>query len=162
MATIKSNIVHVGAQIKRRLGNLTNETILRPAVQGVRQLIQERIHTDGKDSAGQAIGFYSNGYMKIRMKGERKLKGGITEKFAKRSSDKKVVISLTRQLENDYAITPTQNGYGIGFKNSHNYDKSQWVQGKFIYNKRIFDMTKEEQEYVSNYVRELLIEQLNS
>lgn len=196
MATVKTNIVHVGAQIKKKLGGMTNEVILRPVMAGVLDLLKTRIHIDGKASSGQQIGTYSAGYMKVRTgnflnaekfkKGKKagKLKNSGTftdavirldkktgvftgeDKVGKkrpnynRSSDPKVIISLTRQLENDYAIVPTPKGYAIGFKNPHNFDKSQWVQ--LTYKKRIFDLTKGEQEYVTNYVRDLIVEQLNS
>lgn len=77
-----------------------------------------------------------------------------------RTSDTKVIISLTRQLENDYTVIATEKGYGIGFKNSHNFQKSQWVQ--MTYNKRIFDLTKEEEQYAVDYINDLAGEAINN
>ena len=61
-----------------------------------------------------------------------------------RSSDTKVVVSLTRQLENDYAVIGTTTGWSIGFNNKINYQKAEWVEK--TYNKKIFKFTPEERE----------------
>lgn len=71
-----------------------------------------------------------------------------------RSNDPKVVISLTRQLENDYAVIATQKGYGIGFLNPHNFDKSQWVQ--LTYGKRIFDLSEREKNIALDEINDLV------
>lgn len=196
MATVKTNMVILEKKIEDRLGSLTNETILRPVMFGLIDLITNRIHIEGKDSNGQQIGIYSSGYMQVRTgnyanaerfkKGKKvgqiKNAGRFTDRTIRlnrntgtfsgeekvgtnrpnynRSDDPKVVISLTRQLENDYGVEPTERGYGIGFKNKHNYDKSQWVQQ--LYRKRIFDLTESEIEYAHNYIRQLVVDQLNN
>jgi len=59
-----------------------------------------------------------------------------------RSNDPKVIISLTRQLENDESVLPSGTGYGIGFNNPFNFQKSQWVEA--IYKKAIWKLTEEE------------------
>lgn len=62
-----------------------------------------------------------------------------------RSSDTKVILSLTRQMERDLSVIKTGNGYGIGYLNSHNYDKALWCEA--TYNKKILTkLTKEEVE----------------
>src|SRR5690606_38168279 len=45
-----------------------------------------------------------------------------------RSSDTKVIISLTRQLENDWSVIATDKGYGVGFLNKQNLDKARWSE----------------------------------
>lgn len=70
-----------------------------------------------------------------------------------RGTDPKVIISLTRQLENDYAVIATTRGYGIGFNNVLNYNKSQWVQE--TYGKKIFNLTAEEKVLTGQIVNEL-------
>ena len=75
-----------------------------------------------------------------------------------RSSDTKVVISLTRQLENSWTVEPTPKGYGIGFLNQHNFDKSQWVED--TYKKKIFALTEGEQTYALEYINDLINEAL--
>lgn len=71
-----------------------------------------------------------------------------------RSGDTKVIISLTRQLENDYSVQPTQNGYGIGFNNKLNKEKAGYVET--TYKKIIFNLSAEEKQYISERLQELL------
>lgn len=178
--TIKSNAGAVVANIKLTLDQLKNpEYLIRPVCFGLIDLITKRIHIDGKASDGAAIGTYSTGYMKVRTgdfgnsvrfkrgakKGQVKNAGtntrtGKPRPQYNRSNDPKVIISLTRQLENDYTVIATEKGYGIGFKNSHNFQKSQWVQ--MTYNKRIFDLTKEEEQYAVDYINDLAGEAINN
>jgi hypothetical protein len=77
-----------------------------------------------------------------------------------RSSDTKVVVSLTRQLENDWAVKALPNGYGIGFLNSLNFKKGGWVEE--VKKKTIFHLTGTEQEFVTNRIKELVSNALNS
>lgn len=135
-----------------------------------------RIHKSGKDATGQDIGTYSDGYMKVRTgnyvnssrvsrganKGKTKDAGTITRGKNKgqprpkynRTSDNKVVLSLTRQMENDLTVMPTVNGYGIGYKNDFNFDKSQWAEQK--YKREIFSLTKEEEQQVLTGINEYI------
>lgn len=72
-----------------------------------------------------------------------------------RSADTKVVASLTRQLENDYITEPTENGYGIGFSNPFNKEKSDHVEE--TYKKKIWETTDKENalivEIATNYIK---------
>lgn len=135
-----------------------------------------RIHKDGKDANNTDIGVYSGGYMKLRTgnyvnskrvtrgKNEGKTKDAGTISRGKnkgqprvkynRTSDNKVVLSLTRQMENDLSVLPTVSGYGIGYKNEFNFDKSQWAEQR--YKREIFSLTKEEEQQVVNGVNEYI------
>ena len=73
-----------------------------------------------------------------------------------RDDSTKVIISLTRQLENDYAVKPTEKGYGVGFNNSLNFDKSQWVEE--TYDKPIFALTTEENKICTEIITEKALE----
>lgn len=98
--------------------------LLRPVAIEVLPMITERIHKDGQASDGTQIGTYSNGYLRTREKNNR-------------GKDTKVIVSLTRQLENNWSVLETTNGYGIGFTNPFNADKLRWVEemkGKVISN----------------------------
>lgn len=144
-------------------------------------MIQDRIHVDGKAADGSQIGTYSNAYMKVRTgafgnadkvskgKNAGKLKnaGTATKGSGKgaarpkynRSTDTKKIYSLTRQMENDYAVVAGEIGWGIGFNNSHNADKARWVQaqdGKIVY-----DLTKEELAYAVERTETLIEAELN-
>lgn len=69
-----------------------------------------------------------------------------------RSSDTKVIISLTRQLENDWSVIATAKGYGVGFLNPHNMDKVGWVEA--TYKKKIFALSPSEQTKLFDIVQE--------
>ena len=135
--------------------------------------MRERIHEEGKDANGSQIGVYTTEYMKVRTgvypnsdkrksgknKGQAKNAGVYTKgknkgqqrKKYNRSTDRKVIISLTRQLENDFTLgaqnkTPTKinGGYGIGFKNNKNAIIAEGLQKR--YRKRIWYLTVKERE----------------
>jgi hypothetical protein len=68
-----------------------------------------------------------------------------------RSSDPKVVASLTRQMENDEKVIALgENSYGIGFTNPLNYDKSQWVEATYKKEGKIFSLSENEQQAVAD------------
>lgn len=64
-----------------------------------------------------------------------------------RTNDTKVILSLTRQMENDFSAVVNDKGeWGLGFKNPDNTDKAKWAEE--TYNKKIYDLTEEEKEKV--------------
>lgn len=145
MVTVKINIKPVTDLLQAKLNKLANrEYLLRPVAADVIDLMTRRIHVQGLASDGSQIAEYSDGYLKFR------------QKKYHRDSDPKVIISLTRQLENDWSVIATQRGYAIGFLNSLNFNKSQWVQE--TYNKRIFDMTSREYDFAIQRINQLTSE----
>jgi hypothetical protein len=68
-----------------------------------------------------------------------------------RSADTKVILSLTRQMENDWSLVEGADAYGLGFKNPLNYSKSIWCET--TYNKPIYQLTQQEKEIVSNVAK---------
>lgn len=142
--TIKTNISQVTAVIQGKLNKLRDrEYLLRPVAFGVLDLITKRIHIDGIASDGNQIGTYSSGYLR----GLRKQNN--------RGDSSRVIISLTRQLENNYAVIATgPKGYGIGFLNPFNFQKSYWVE--VTYKKPIFRTTKSEHDYAIQYINDLV------
>lgn len=116
---IKLNLRKVTKSIAKAVEELADPAnYLRPAIFDVLDAFKQRIHVDGDRPGGSAIGTYTNPYLRYRI-----------NKF-KRDSSTKMIFSLTRQMENDYTIAPTKNGYSIGFTNSFNFDKSQWLEEK--------------------------------
>jgi hypothetical protein len=81
--------------------------------------MKQRIHVDGLNSKGQPIGEYSNSYIKVRQRYNR-------------GEQRKVIFSLTRQMESDFNIVggSGSTGYSLGFKNPDNADKADWLQQK--------------------------------
>ena len=147
MASVNVNIAQTLAEVKSIFDLLRDrEYLLRPLAIETIANIKERIHEQGRASDGGKIGQYSSGYMRQREKNNR---GKSTE----------VIVSLTRQLENDYQVLGTVRGYAIGFSNPHNFDKSQWVeknQGKIIFN-----TTAQEKEYILDRAEELVNDAIN-
>ena len=130
---------------KKRLPAIDKDRMLRTIAEATLGNMRYRIHTEGLDSSGNGIGTYSDPYMKLR---ERKGKG----------TDTKVIASFTRQMQNDMQIVPTNTGYGIGYSNTENYNKSKYVEA--TYDKKIFSMTKEElkqaEKIAADYIRNIM------
>lgn len=146
--TVRTNLGQVIGQLKRKLDTLRDrEYLLRPVAIELIPEMTQRIHQEGKASDGSQIGTYSNSYLRQR---ERN----------KRGSDTKVIVSLTRQLENDWAVVPTDKGYGIGFNNPLNVNKMRWVEqnkGKVIAN-----LSDSERKYAIDRINELVNAALGS
>jgi hypothetical protein len=146
---IRTNIPIVTASIMKKLGIIADkEYLLRPVAFDVITLMTERIHEDGKASDETQIGEYSNSYLKQRQ-----------NKY-KRTADKKIIVSLTRQLENDWSVIATEKGYGIGFLNPLNFQKATWVEQNK--GKTIFKLSEKEKEHVATRLNELIADELNT
>lgn len=149
MIQIRTNIKLVSGRIKQSLEQLKNkEYVLRPVATEVITLMTERIHQKGEASDNTQIGTYSNSYLKLR------------QKRYKRDASNKVIVSLTRQLENNWAVIATQNGYGIGFLNPFNEQKARWVEASK--SKKIFDLSKAETQFAIDRINEQVANALNS
>lgn len=147
MITIKTNITQVFARLQAVLDKLKDrEYLLRPVATEIIPMITERIHKEGKASDGSQIGTYSNSYLRQREKHNR-------------GKNPKVIISLTRQLENDWSVVATTRGYGIGFLNSFNAQKLKWVEqnkGKIVSR-----LSTEEKQYAIDRINELVNAAIN-
>lgn len=139
----------VSGRIKQQLEKLKNKDyLLRPVATEVIPLMTERIHHKGIASDGSQIGTYSNSYLRLR---QRKYK---------RDASNKVIVSLTRQLENNWSVIATQGGYGIGFTNPFNLQKARWVEG--IKSKIIVNLSQSEQTYAIDRINELVSDALST
>jgi hypothetical protein len=166
------------------------ELMLRPVCFDLIELMTKRIHLDGKNSFDQPIGEYTPSYMKVRTgdfanatgKGKKKNAGTFTDRTIKldkktgvftgedkvgtarpkynRTSETKVICSLTKQLENDWNVIPTQDGYGIGFLNEINFKKTQWLEQTYP-NQFIFALSNSELDYAIKSVEETAIKILS-
>jgi hypothetical protein len=151
MATINiiSNFDQVATSIAVSLEKIQDpEYLLRPVAQEQIRLMHDRIHEQGEASDGSQIGTYNSTYLKER---QRKYN---------RTADTKVVVSLTRQLENDYAVIATRAGYGVGFNNPFNMQKVRWVEE--IKGKPIGDATQEELNEAISFINELTVDALST
>lgn len=147
--TIKTNIAIVTENIRRKLNLLADrEYMLRPIAFDVIVLMTERIHGRGEAASGDQIGTYNNQYLKFRQAKHN------------RSADSKIIVSLTRQLENDWNVIATDKGYGIGFNNVFNAQKARWVEANK--DKKIFSLSQSEREFVIERLQQLTADALNS
>jgi hypothetical protein len=145
---IKTNISQVTTNLQQKLKNIGNpESVLRPLCFDIIDLMTKRIHIDGVAADNQLIGTYSKQYLQLRIKKYNRFK------------DPKVVVSLTRQLENDWSVIATPKGYGVGFKNSFNLDKARWVEQ--IKDRIIFSLSETERQYTISFINDKTAETLN-
>ncbi len=124
-----------------------------------------------KKGKGEAGIFTKRGYTKFTQEdeetvsSERKFLKSEFENKARpthnRTNDTKVVLSLTRQMENDLSVIQSGNGYGIGYLNPDNFKKAQYCEA--TYKKPILTkLTKEERELAKDTAQNFLPEYLNS
>lgn len=147
MVAIVSNIPQVTASLREKLERLTDkEYIPRILSFDLIDQMTQRIHIEGKASSEGPIGTYSKDYLSLR---QRKYN---------RSADTKIIVSLTRQLENDWSVIATEKGYGIGFLNPFNFQKARWVEGNK--NVKIFSLSTSELKYVSETIQRLTTDAL--
>lgn len=92
---------------------------------------------------------------------EDKSKLGINRPAYNRTTDTKVILSLTRQMENDLSVIPTGNGYGIGYLNPENLKKAMFCEAN--YDKKILSkLTKEEVQLAKSTAENFLPKYLKS
>lgn len=113
---------------------------LRAVCLSMLPVVHDRIHVNGKAADGSPIGIYSDLYLKY------------TRPKNNRGTDPKVILSLTRQMENDFSVVADGSRYGLGFKNEVNAQKSEWAEQ--TYKKKIYSLTNEEKEQAVNAANE--------
>lgn len=149
-----SNIKEVTERLIKKLNSISNggavqDKMIREVAFTSAAEMRERIHERGQDASGAQIGTYSPSYLRTRVK-----------KY-NRTADPRVILSLTRQMENDFTSgadntepTKTNKGYGIGFKNPVNFQKSQWCEE--TYGKPIYKFTSNEKANIPIIVTEYI------
>lgn len=105
---------------------------LRAVAVSMLPVVHDRIHVSGLAADGSQIGTYSKNYLKY------------TRPKNNRNADPKVILSLTRQMENDFSVVADGNRYGLGFKNDLNFDKATWAEE--TYKKKIYGLTQTEKD----------------
>jgi hypothetical protein len=97
------------------------------------QKLVERIFQRGLDAGNARIGLYSDGYLKRRQK-------------MNYPASRKVILQATTQMLDDFKVIPDATGWGHGFSNDENANKSRYVEE--TYNKSIFELTGEEEKFL--------------
>lgn len=119
------------------------DTLLRLVALGMQERTFTRIHDRGEKADNKPIGKYSDSYMKLRQ-----------SKKYNRDASRKIILSLTRQMEGDYkVIALSENAYSLGFDNQFNADKADWAEERFG---KIFALTDDELGQVRLIVKEYL------
>lgn len=176
--------------VQAKLAQIDMDKLCFDVASTLKAKVRHRVHVEGKASDGSKIGTYSSGYMvtrtgayknnkstkskpdsghftkgkkavfDIKSKSAARVKGVSERPRFNRDSDTDVILSLTRQMENDMNATEpikVDGGYGIGYQNELNYNKAIWNEQR--YKKPIWGLTKEEEqlaeEVVSNYIENL-------
>lgn len=104
--------------------------------------MRRRIHVDGKDSNGSAIGTYSQPYLRY------------TRPKHGRQEGNKVVLSLTRAMENGMQVVDIGGGAAISYITAELRQRAEWQEER--YGKRVFKPTQEERDMVIKVLREEL------
>ena len=96
---ITSNISEVLGTLAMRIEEaIKPENFTRVVATGIISTVHNRIHIQGKAADGSPIGSYENNYLRLRERKYGRLEG------------KKVVLSLTRQMEDDFSAVVGQDG----------------------------------------------------
>lgn len=155
MLKISSNLKSVTSELIGKLKSIqeengpTRDLMLRTIAFDTVAGIKQRIHVEGKNSADQSLGEYTNSYMRIREANNR-------------GTNKKVIFSLTRQMENDFTVVAGSGatGYALGFKNNDNAQKAEWLQENKKFG-RVYDPTEYEIEHMRVVAEQFITDLLN-
>lgn len=158
----------IKADLQGKASPQETDKLVRTIASTLTGMMRDRVHVQGKDANENQIGTYSPKYMKVRTndyKSAKIVRGvnkGQARKKYNRTSDTKVILSLTRQMENDMAICERNPikipyGYAIGYQNDFNFEKLTWLEKK--YKKQILTkLSKNEEEVkdeiVNNYLND--------
>ena len=141
-----TNALTVINTIKSKLSALDTKRMTIIQASTLMAVMRDRIHVNGLDSNNTPIGVYTPKYIK-----HSRIKAG-------RGADNKVILSLTRQMENGYMIVELANGTGIGCATHEDFQKVQWCEE--TYKKKIFAPTTEERTLVNQIAQDFIAKNL--
>jgi len=166
MLTLNSNLQTVFNTVSDKVNSLSSSPeITQSAAENVVDLVRQRIHVDGLDADGDAIGSYTPCYMRVRTGAfkrdglpykSKKNKGksmpiGLFTKGKNKGqarpqyglgTDTKVILTLTGGMRDDLSVQPSGAGFGIGFSSTDYSGRAVWLEEK--YSKTIFALTPSE------------------
>jgi hypothetical protein len=149
MLRIESNMDMVVNKVNLSLNAINVDEMTRLQATTLLAQMRKRIHVRGVASDGRPIGTYSQSYLKhVRPK-------------HKRSGDSKVILSLTRAMENGMILFPITNGTAIGYATPELLQRARWQEKRPAYGARaIFSPTQEELELVNEIGNNYIAEQM--
>lgn len=143
---VDNNLIDVLNTVEFRLSSLQVQEMTRIQASTLMAKIRHRVHQEGVDSKGNPIGTYSLGYARY------------TRPKYGRGTNRKVVASLTRSMENSMVLYPLPNGTGIGYATAENRQKAKLVEQ--TYKKKIFSPTDGERALVNEIAKNYIAENL--
>lgn len=175
---IKVNISSKLGEMADSLAEFDKSAILRSVALTTMASMRKRVHVEGEASDGSQIGRYSKGYLVTRsgqFQNNRKKRGkgfvkagnqkgaytkgnkaGQKRMYYNRGTDHKVILSLSRTMENDMTVMGIPGGFGIGYNNPENLNKAIWNEQR--YDKKVWSLSEAESEMVDNIVSEYIDE----
>ena len=188
MIKVTSNASQVAASLVGKIKAMeanVNDRLLRLIAQSTLTDMKKRIHEHGEKADGSQIGEYSNAYMKIRegnfknsekfkkgkKKGEIKNAGVFTKGENKgskrinynRGDSRKIIFSLSGNMENQFVVIPTQKGYGLGWLDDKNPKKAEGLQfgnSKLKDFGIVYQLTEKEKQSIQPIIKNFLKENL--
>lgn len=128
------------------------DSLLREISTTMLSVTRTRIHEFGENADGRSLGNYSPRYLELRRKPTSQ--GGTND------SDPKVRFFFTGQMQNDYKVVPlSRTEYALGFSNSKNSDKADWLEQNPKFGK-VWALTQEELQNVRDIIKEYLATKL--
>lgn len=149
MLRIETNMDVIVDKVAFKMSSIDIDKMTRLQATSLMAKMRKRIHVEGKASDGQPIGSYSQSYLKY-----------VRPKYGRKEGSK-VVLSLTRAMENGMILFPITNGTAIGYATPELFQRAKWQEKRSAYGKRaIFSPTSDEkalvQEIGNNYIKEHL------
>lgn len=147
MIRIETNMDVVINKVCISLDEISIDEMTRLQATSLLAEMRKRIHVRGIASDGKPIGTYTPKYLKY-----------VRPKY-KRSTDSKVILSLTRSMENGMILFPITNGTAIGYATPELFQRAKWQEKRTAYGSRaIFSPTQQEVKLVNeignNYIAE--------
>lgn len=149
--TYSTNLPTVLQTVNLKLTNMQRDRMTREQAFSLLAVMKDRIFVQGKDSNGSQIGTYTPAYIRVR-----------NSKKYRRGTDSKVIISLTRQLEDGChveALTTGEIGYAITLRTQEDMQKARWCEE--TYKKPIFAPTAEERAMVMQIADDFIAKHLH-
>jgi hypothetical protein len=192
MIGFDSNLQSVMTRISTALQSIDTEKMTEEMATSVAGMMRKRIHEQGKASDGSGIGTYSPGYMKVRTgsfgnsgtykRGKNagnpknsgtyargKNRGNPRPKY-NRSANTDVILSLTREMENDFGAFKSDGGnWSIGFVRNSRKDGGEFKHSDIaknaedeLYKKPVYSLSKDEQATVDSILDSFVVNAFNT